>query len=233
MMTPRTFITHLTTVALSALMIAGCAVRDKTLDYHTSNFVAPDAPTQLTVDETYRVGPTDTLGVLVFGVPEYSGDFVVDASGNIQLPLVGDVNVDAMTTTGVAREVTRRLAATYLKSPVVQVQIKSATSKRVTIDGAVGMPGVYPIGVKSTLVQTIALAHGTNDKANPRRTVVFRRVRGERMVAAFDLTDIRKGRAPDPDIYPGDIVVVQGLVGTQLFQTVISTIPILGLFARF
>ena len=61
-----------------------------------------------------------------------------------------------------------------------------------------------------TLIQAVALAKGTSEDANPRRVAVFRTIGGQRQAAAFDLTAIRRGQAPDPQIYPGDIVVVDG-----------------------
>ena len=56
----------------------------------------------------------------------------------------------------------------------------------------------------------------------PRRVAVFRTIGGQRQAAAFDLTAIRRGQAPDPQIYPGDIIVVDGssikAVQKQIFQ---------------
>ena len=43
------------------------------------------------------------------------------------------------------------------------------------------------------------------------------------MAAAFDLTSIRRGEAPDPQIYPGDIVVVDGSAIGRAVPTVLTT----------
>ncbi len=54
----------------------------------------------------------------------------------------------------------------------------------------------------------MALAHSPKRTAKLDQVLIFRTVNGERMGARFDLTDIRSGTAPDPQILPGDVVVV-------------------------
>ena len=53
-----------------------------------------------------------------------------------------------------------------------------------------------------TLIQAVALARGTREDANARRVAVFRTIGGQRQAAAFDLTAIRRGQAPDPQDLP-------------------------------
>jgi polysaccharide export outer membrane protein len=74
------------------------------------------------------------------------------------------------------------------------------------------------------------MAHGTTEAANNRRVAVFRTIGGQRQAAAFDLTAIRRGQAQDPQIYPGDIVVVDGssLKATQ--KQILQSIPLLAIF---
>lgn len=219
-------------VVWCVLLITACGGRGGPIPYSASNFGAPDAP-ELSVSNAYRIGASDTIGVSVFNVPEYSGDYVVDDGGKIQLPLVGDVAVASLTSNEAAVVVTKLLAKSYLRSPVVQVVIKSPTSRRVTVDGAVTAPGVYAVGGQMTLLQVIAQAKGTTDSANPRRTVIFRTIGGKRMAAAFDLTDIRRGVEKDPEVFANDIVVVDGSQIKKNLTTVLQTVPLLTLFRPF
>jgi polysaccharide export outer membrane protein len=55
-------------------------------------------------------------------------------------------------------------------------------------------------------------------------------VGGQRQAAAFDLVEIRRGQAPDPQIYPGDIVVVDGSSIKALQKQIFQTVPLLGIF---
>ena len=66
--------------------------------------------------------------------------------------------------------------------------------------------------------------------ANPKRVAIFRQIDGRRMAAAFDLTEIRRGKSADPAVYRGDIVVVDGSGIKEMQSQLMQTIPILGLF---
>jgi polysaccharide export outer membrane protein len=55
-------------------------------------------------------------------------------------------------------------------------------------------------------------------------------VGGKRQAAAFDLTAIRRGEATDPQVYPGDIVVVDGSRVKAVEKQIFQSIPILGIF---
>ena len=74
------------------------------------------------------------------------------------------------------------------------------------------------------------MAKGTTEDANARRVAVFRTVGGQRQAAAFDLTSIRRGEAPDPEIYPGDIIVVDGSSVKAVQKQVLQSIPLLAIF---
>jgi polysaccharide biosynthesis/export protein len=103
----------------------------------------------------------------------------------------------------------------------------------VTVDGAVKQAGSFPVAGNTSLMQAVALAGGTTEDANAHRVAVFRTISGKRQAAAFDLMAIRRGQAPDPQIYAGDIVVVDGssikAAQKQLFQS----IPLLSIFRPF
>ena len=130
-------------------------------------------------------------------------------------------------------KLTQLLGQKYFEHPDVSVAIKESTAHVVTVDGAVGQAGQYPVSGPMTLIQAVALARGTTDDANPRRVAVFRTIDGHRQAAAFDLTSIRRGEAPDPEIYAGDIVVVDGSKVKAVERQILSTVPLLGMFRPF
>jgi polysaccharide export outer membrane protein len=135
-----------------------------------------------------------------------------------------------LTTAQLDDELTQKLGAKYLEHPDVSVAITSSTAHVVTVDGAVNEAGAFAIGGNISLMQAIAMAKGTSPDANARRIAVFRTVGGQRQAAAFDLTSIRRGEAPDPQIYPGDIVVVDGSSVKAREKTLIQSIPLLAIF---
>jgi polysaccharide export outer membrane protein len=103
----------------------------------------------------------------------------------------------------------------------------------VTVDGAVKNSGSFAIAGPVSLIQAIAQAGGTAEDANPRRVAIFRSIGGKRQAAAFDLTDIRRGLAQDPTIYPGDIVVVDGSRVKATQKAILSNMPLLSIFRPF
>ena len=213
------------------LLLAGCAgSRGGPIPYDVQDFGTPDAPAVAALEEDYRIAPLDTLKIAVFQVPDLSGEFEVDLTGNIAMPLIGNVKAVDKTARSLQDELVQRLGAKYLQSPDVSVGVKSSSRRSVTLDGAVRQPGMYPIQAPVSLVQAIAMAKGTNEDANPRRVAVFRQIGGQRMAAAFDLTSIRKGEAEDPKIYSGDIIVVDGSRIRQIQREILSSLPILGAF---
>ncbi len=220
-------------VAGMAVALTGCATRGGPVAYATDPLAKPDIPTDIAPTNDYHLGPADVLNVSVYGVSEFSGDYTVDSVGRIKLPLVGDVTVQGQTSDQVAAALTQKLQATYLRDPKVQVVLKTAQSQRITVDGSVAQPGLYAIGADTTLIQAIATAKGVTDDGNPRRVVIFRKIAGVRQAAAFDLTDIRRGKAPDPQVYSNDIIVVDGNGASKAFKNVVQALPIAALFRPF
>ena len=102
-----------------------------------------------------------------------------------------------------------------------------------TVDGAVKQAGSFPVAGTTSLMQAVALAGGTSEDANAHRVAVFRTIGGQRQVAAFDLMAVRRGQAEDPQIYPGDIVVVDGSSIKALQKQIFSTVPLLSIFRPF
>ena len=53
----------------------------------------------------------------------------------------------------------------YLQDPQVSVFIKEFTSQRITLEGAVAKPGIYPMRGQTTLMQAIAIARRRRDSS--------------------------------------------------------------------
>jgi polysaccharide export outer membrane protein len=205
-----------------ALLLGGCAdTRGGPIPYDRQ-LALPDEPKLDTLPADYKIAPLDKLTIKVFKADDISGDYDVDLAGHISLPLVGEVEAVNLTTAQLDDKLTQLLGQKYFEHPDVSVSIKESTAHVVTVDGAVKESGQFPVAGPVTLIQAVAMAKGTSDDANNRRVAVFRMIGGQRQGAAFDLTAIRRGQAADPQIFPGDIVVVDGsrikAVQKQLFQ---------------
>ena len=216
--------------ALGAATLSACAdTRGGTIPYDKV-LSAPDEVKFQTLGSDYKIAPMDKLSVKVFKMDDLSGDYDVDLAGNISLPLIGQVQAANLTTAQLDDQLTRMLGAKYLEHPDVSVAIKSSTAHVVTVDGAVREAGSFSLGGPTTLIRAIAMAKGTTEDANNRRVAVFRTIGGKRQGAAFDLTSIRRGEAADPEIFPGDIVVVDGSRVKSVQKQILQSIPLLAIF---
>ena len=221
-------------VAAAALAVSACAAgRGGTVPYAPTSFVAPDVQAEPVASAAQPIGALDTLNISVFQVESLTGEFKVDANGKIDYPLLGEVQAQGRTTDELRQNLATGLSQKYLQAPNVQVAIKDRAEQKVTVDGAVAQPGVYVVKGPTTLIQAVAMARGTTQDANPSRVYVFRTIHGERVAGAFDLKMIRRAQAEDPVIYGNDIVVVDGDKSRQLIQTLIQTIPVLGILRPF
>jgi polysaccharide export outer membrane protein len=220
--------------AAAAVLLSGCAdKRGGPIAYAPADFGAPDTPKLATLESDYRIAPADTVSVKVFKMPDLSGDYEVDLTGHVSLPLIGNVLAAEMTTTQLDQSLTSRLGEKYLENPDVSVGVKASARRSVTVDGAVKSAGTFPVTGQLTLMQAVALAGGTAEDANARRVAVFRTIEGKRQAAAFDLVSIRRGEAEDPRIYPGDIVVIDGSSIKAFQKQIMNNLPILSIFRPF
>lgn len=219
--------------AAGAILLTACTdTRGGTIPYDHA-LAAPDELKIQALEANYKILPTDKLAIKVFKAEDLSGDYDVDLAGNISMPLIGEVQVATLTTAQVDKELTEKLGEKYFQRPDVSVSVKESTKRAVTVDGAVQQGGTYPVPGPLSLIQAVALAHGTTEDANARRVAVFRTVGGQRQAAAFDLTAIRRGQSEDPEIYPGDIVVVDGSAIKAFQKQLFQTVPLLSIFRPF
>jgi len=219
--------------AATAFLVGACA--DSTggpIPYNVA-LGNPDAPTVAPLGSDYRIAPMDTVSVKVFKSQDLTGDYQVDLTGHISMPLVGEIDAANLTTAQLDQRLTEKLGEKYFQNPDVSVGIKASSRRSVTVDGAVKQAGTFPVAGPTSLMQAVALAGGTTEDANARRVAVFRTIGGQRQGAAFDLTAIRHGQSQDPQIYPGDIVVVDGSAIKQGFKRVMQSFPLLSIFTPF
>lgn len=221
-------------MACAALaLLSGCADKPGGPIPYVETFSAPDPTPIAALEAGYKIAPLDTLTVKVFKMPDLSGEYEVDLTGHISMPLIGEVPAVEITTAELDRRLTQKLGEKYFENPDVSVGVKASTRRSVTVDGAVKESGSFPVNGPLTLMQAVALAGGSTEDANIRRVAVFRTIGGKRQAAAFDLLNIRRGEAQDPPIYPGDIVVVDGSSVKSIERKILNSLPVLSVFRPF
>jgi len=181
-----------------------------------------------------RIRPNDKLSISVFGEPELTReDYVVDGSGFLQVPLIGQIIAAGVSPDELRAEITRRLGARFIRDPQVSVTLTERAKARFAVEGQVEQPGVYEADSTTTLLAAIAQAGSPSRVARHSEVMVFRIINGRRMGGRFNIDQIRAGKADDPQIIGGDTVVV-GYSGAKGFwRDVRETAPLLNLFYLF
>ena len=214
-----------------ALLLSACGGAPKRA--YTGDLPAPDTTTASGAYEgatDYRVGAQDLLQISVFGVQELSHQARVNSNGMINVPLIGSVMAGGKTVPELEKELAELYADGYLQNPQVTIFIEEYTSQRVTMEGAFEKPGIYPLTGRTSLLQAVAMAGGTDEFADLDAVVVFRTIEGQRMAAAYDLQMVRRGELADPQIYGDDIVVIERSGSKSAFREFLRSVPALGLF---
>jgi polysaccharide export outer membrane protein len=178
----------------------------------------------------YRVGPNDLLDIEVLNLEGAKRTVRVNAAGSVTLPLIGPIIVAGLTQEQIESHIGGLYGEKYLQNPQVSVFIREFTTERITIDGAISKPGIYPLVGQMTLLRVIALAGGFGSIANRNEVKLFRNGdKGDRVVATFDIDRIRSGQDPDPPIRGDDLIVIQrdtsrAWLNDSLFRDIVNTV---------
>jgi polysaccharide export outer membrane protein len=148
-------------------------------------------------DEAYRLGPGDKIKVTVFGHEDLSGEFELDATGSVALPLIQAVPAGGLTPGELTKEIASRLEPEYLRNPRVSVEV--LTYRPFYIYGEVMRPGSYPYVNGMTVYNAIALAGGFSYRART-STVRLRRAEGDKSALDVPLETV---------VRPGDVIEVR------------------------
>ena len=224
----------LTLLAVIAVLAAGCVGRERiqsspflTVLNEQSVMPAPMRADLSPPDRQSLIGPLDTINVDVFGVPEFTRDVQVDASGRIAMPLVGTLDAGGKTAGELSMSIADALQRVGVRGPDVTVNIKDSVSQVVTVDGEVTAPGLYPVTNQMTLLRAIASAKGLAEFAKEDDVVILRTVGGRRIAGLYNVGAIRRGAYSDPQIYANDLVVVGDSPQRRLFRDFVSLAPLL------
>ena len=121
---------------------------------------------------TYLLGPNDRVRVKVYGEPDVTGEYEVDSSGYVSVPLAGRIKASGTTTRQLERAITSALAKGIVRDPRVNVEI--AAYRPFYILGEVKKSGEYPYRVGMTVLDAVASAGGFTYRANESKVYLRR-----------------------------------------------------------
>ncbi len=154
------------------------------------------------VTEDYRLGSGDKLRIIVFDEPSLSGEFLVDGTGAVSLPLIGEIEASGKTVRELQRDIELALKDGYLNDPKVSAEVLNF--RPFYILGEVNAPGTYPYTDGLTVLNAVATAGGFTYRANER--VVYIRRAGELKERPYKMTS-------STPVRPGDTV----RIGERIF----------------
>jgi polysaccharide biosynthesis/export protein len=173
----------------AALLISGCTASGLSeAEQQSLSAAATAAP---------KLQPGDKIRVNVFGENTLSGDYEIDQSGQISLPLAGTVEALGLTQAELEQALAKKFRSEYLRNPKVTVTI--ATLRPFYIMGEVTKPGEYPYKSGLNVLTALAVAGGPTYRAS-KNTVQIQR-RGETSMREYPIS------ASVP-ILPGDVIRV-------------------------
>lgn len=189
-------------------------------------------PEDVADSEVIRVN--DRLAIRVVGEPDLTSEsYRVDGNGLIEVPLAGEIQAAGRTPRQVREEIVKRLGSRFIRDPQVAVILIERSKVTFAVEGAVREPGVYEASAASTLLTALAQAKSPTNVARLDGVMIFRVVNGQRLGARFNLVDIRKGLAADPDVLPGDTIVVMHSNAKSAWREVLQAAPLFNLFYVF
>jgi polysaccharide export outer membrane protein len=188
-------------VVLSAAVILGCT---------TSPY--PPAPQfAATPDYLYKIGPLDSVNVVVWRNPELSTSVPVRPDGRITAPLIEDLPALGKDPTTLARDIEKALSK-YIRDPVVTVIVTGFNGpfpEQIRVVGEAAKPQALPYRQGMTVLDVMIVVGGLTDFADGNKASIMRTSEGGQQynVRLRDL--VKRGDiSANVDVKPGDILLV-------------------------
>jgi polysaccharide export outer membrane protein len=167
----------------------------------------PTAPGAV-APEDRRIAPQDTLQIVIVGERDIPTDFPVTASGTIEFPFLGTVEVKGLKPSEAASRLRQLLMKDYFVDPQVLVTVSRFRQEFIRVNGQVNRPGTVTLSPeqKMDILDAIAACGGTTRLAS--RKVEFTR---KGITRTLSLEDLKRETDPTRKIWleAGDSIDVK------------------------
>jgi polysaccharide export outer membrane protein len=160
-------------------------------------------------ENTYKIGPGDSIEVSVWKDENLTRQIIVPPDGVISFPLIGDIDVTELTIAELRDVVSKKLKG-YVTDATATVMLLNAHSMTAYVVGKVNKPGQFPINMETNVMQILAMAEDLNAFASPGNIIILRQENGKDLKIPFDYNEVKKGKKLKQNIFlkRGDVVVV-------------------------
>ncbi|MEM1391742.1 MAG: SLBB domain-containing protein [Cyanobacteria bacterium P01_D01_bin.116] len=176
---------------------------------------------QQRIRSSYALGGGDRIQVNVFEVPEYTGTYVIPPGGAVNLPLIGSIQLQGLTTEQAAEQIGKKYGR-FLRRPIISVNLLSPRPINVFVAGEVTRPGAYTLSLAGgagqdpgiqypTVLAALTTAQGVTLSADITQVKLRRQLsNGRQQTVNLNLDDlIKTGRSfQDITLRDGDTIFV-------------------------
>ncbi|CAA0090444.1 Uncharacterised protein [Halioglobus japonicus] len=150
---------------------------------------------------SYTLNTGDHVQVTVFEEPDLSIEAVLDDTGAISFPLLGEIMVRGLTPRELEAAITEGLRGRFLINPRVNVAIKEY--RPFFVRGEVANPGGYPFKPGLTLEKAVSISGGFTSRAS----------KSEFYIMSDDAPESKDGKGRPAQltsrIRPGDVINIE------------------------
>jgi protein involved in polysaccharide export with SLBB domain len=173
---------------------------------------APTSTGGVSAPAGYVLGPTDQVGVEVFGEDDLRTSGRLNPEGNLSVPLLGSIHLAGLTLTQAVSKLTELYSRDYLVNPKINVTLLGYARKRFSILGQVNRPGSIEMPEGSQegvdILEAVALAGGYTRIASPERITVRRQNASGDQIFKVNAKRFTKGKGGGFLVKPGDTITV-------------------------
>lgn len=191
----------LAVTAVLTSVLAGCAF----------NRYPPAPVVAATPDYSYKIGPLDTVNIIVWRNPELSTTVSVRPDGKISTALIADMQAAGLTPEELGTALQAALLK-YVRDPIVSVIVsgfQGSSSEQIRIIGEATKPQALPYRQGMTLLDVMIQVGGLTDFADGNGAVLVRGKEGGKQYSIRLKDLLRRGDiSANVDIRPGDVIIV-------------------------
>lgn len=195
-------------VGVAARALAGIAAALLT----TACTTYPPAPREAaTADFQYKIGPLDTINIIVWRNPELSMVVPVRPDGNVTTPLADDIPALGKTPTALSKDIEQALSK-YIRDPVVTVVVTTFVGPRdaqIRVIGEATRPQILAFRKGMSLLDVMIAVGGLTDYADGNRASIYRADEGGKSYGVRLQDLVKRGDVnANVDMRPGDILII-------------------------
>ena len=160
----------------------------------------------------YRIGPGDTVNIIVWRNPEVSMVVPVRPDGKISTPLVEDLTASGKTPSALARDIEKSLAK-FIQQPQVTVVVTNFIGlydQQIRVIGQAAKPQALQYRQNMSLLDVLIAVGGVTEYASGNKANIIRTSSGQQQSVPVRLNDLMRNGDVSANVamQPGDVLVI-------------------------